>query len=514
MVALTQVHTAQIRLASYFLNKLYQINQTYISGGENVQFALKQFDSEWQQIRNWQDWSAKNHHLDSAITEFCANFTLIGKEILLVRLDLDERLSWAEMSLEASISLNNPELIAENLLILAETYNATGDSQTTIDCVSQIFDYYPESGAQLKVGKAYFIIAQAEMARGDTTAAFEFFEKSLTIFEQYHDSLYIAEVQYHLSTIAGRIGDYDAAVAYIEQALPVFERYDNIVRIGNCYNVLGLVARLRNQLDLSIQMQYKSIAYFESINYAVGLSTALANLSTSLTINEQFDEAEIVANQSLKLAQKAGSKRGIVDAYIRLGRLMISKKQFDKSSDFILEAVRVSESLDHPYALVICFQMLAYMALERNRLEDAMTYIERGLPIARSAGDNYAIAYFHLNLVDVNRKQGDIQQAKRVLYDALEPAIKAGLHTKIQIILNAVKVWQEAEEFDFAVRWTALLDKLDLLPMARTELESAHQKLVEQVSQEQFEPWFNEGSTLNLEDGLAEFKYLMEAEFE
>lgn len=510
MVAMAKVHAAQARAASHFLDKLHRINQTYISGGENIQFALNQFDSEWQQIRSWQHWSAQNRHEDASIAKLCAQYPLIGRDLLVVRLAFDERVQWCEASLDASYLLDDPELIVQNLLDLAAITNAIGDSQAAIDRATEVFAYYPESSGALVVGQAYYIIAESEMARGNIPAAHDYFQKSLEILQHYQEMLRIADVQYNLSAIAGRMGDYDAAVNYVEQALPVFERHNKVIKLGNSYNTLALVARMRNQLTLSIETHRKSIAYYESVNFAAGLSMALANLATVLAIDEQYDEAENVANRSLKLAQLAGSKRAIVDAYLRLARLYTGRAQYEEGEYYVTEAVKVSETLDHPYALTICFQTLAYIAQEQGRFDDALGYIERGLPIARAAEDNYAVAYFQSNIATIYRLQGDFQTARQALYDGLIPAKKSSSQAQMQFLLDAVKTWCDAGDFEDAIRWVGLLETLQVTAVFKADVESYREKLAAQVPPEQFEAWYSDGQTLSVEDGLAELKQLLE----
>ncbi|MCA9915419.1 MAG: tetratricopeptide repeat protein [Anaerolineae bacterium] len=511
MVALAKIQAAQIRAASHYLDKLHQINQAYLSGGENVPYALALFESEWQQIRSWHTWSATHDTPDDAINSLCAQYPVIGKDVLRVRLFIEERLNWYETSLTASMRLSDPELIAENLLSLAENYNLSGESQKAIDCARQVFDYYPEDERSLLVGRTYNAIAGAEMSRGDVQVAHAYFEKSLQIFAERRDILRIADVQYDLSVIAGRTGDYDTAIAYVEQALPVFERSGNLLQVGNCYNVLGLVALRRNQLKVGASTLRQSITYFEMIDYLPGISRSLANLATLLAMDEQFEEAEAVALKSLQLAQAAGAKRAITEAYVRLGRINAGRKHYDKAQQNLLQAIEVSEGLDHPYARVFCFYTLGYIALEEERLDEAISYLDRSLELSHSIKDTDMLTYGYANLCEAYRRQQKFQQALHALDGGLQSVTDEDFQAQVVILVNAVRLYVDMAVTEPAVRWLGILQQQHNLPYIESQLASLYEELSAAVKKEQFESWYREGQAMTVEAGLLALRTQVEA---
>src|SRR5262249_14305907 len=106
MTDLQDAHEIQQRLADHYLEVLRKANAYYQYGDAGMRYGFKLLEQDWEQIKLGQKWATLNAATDARAAALCIAYVQVGAELLELRQDSTERLSWLETALDIARRLN------------------------------------------------------------------------------------------------------------------------------------------------------------------------------------------------------------------------------------------------------------------------------------------------------------------------------------------------------------------------------------------------------------------------
>jgi tetratricopeptide (TPR) repeat protein len=127
-----RLNTASYRHAMYYREVLYAAEQHYLLGGSGVTQGLALFDQERAHIEVGQAWATERQALDDHAARLSIEYSVIGPNVLALRLHLEHRTAWSTMAIAAARQLRDSgsEVIA--LCSLGNAYGAQGKNWQAI----------------------------------------------------------------------------------------------------------------------------------------------------------------------------------------------------------------------------------------------------------------------------------------------------------------------------------------------------------------------------------------------
>jgi tetratricopeptide (TPR) repeat protein len=512
MIASGKIQSAQIRAASHYLDKLYQINQAYISGGENVPFALKRFDAEWEQIRRWHEWAIDRAQYDTNIAKIGAAFTRVGDAILEIRLNNQEYLNWHQSGLRCSEYTPYDEFLVTHYLNLAHAYQRYHDYENSKHYAEQALKACKADHIHL-LAQSYYRLGTVERRLANVDVARQYLEKSLAFYEQIYDLKEAAGIHYNLSSLAGMRGDFEMARFHLEQALPHFRRTGNSAFLANCLNNLGLVESLAGDLNLAQIYLQESLEISEKLGDRSSIAQALTNLASVMFKQGKFDHVYEYEIRSLEISRELGDSYGIATCLSNLGHIAIIRQQFDVAAGYFQQALAMNQDIGDRYSMVDNLSQLGRCSLAKDNFATAEQFFLQGIEIAREVQHQVGLIVGLRRFASVKMKQNALSDVRVMLQEAL--AISLDIQSEpiqLEVLLSIATFWHLRGETETAVSWLGLImSHRATTPTLRHESGEFYTTLAQSLPQTAFAALLDMGKALSLDEILRDIQQQLES---
>ncbi len=364
-------NTAQRRHAEHYLEVLWEADQLYEEGGENVLLALRLFDVEWGNVQDGFTWAASHFLEDDEAARVCGNYPSVGAHLLELRLYHQERIHWLETALAAARQRKDKSQEGIHLGNLGIAYWDLGDPLRAIEFHEQDLTIARDIGDRKGEGNALGSLGNAYNSLSEPKRAIEFFEQVLTIARDIGDQRLEGNTLQGLGVAHRNLGELRCANEFFERRLAMARDIGDRRGEGNALGNLGTVHLDLGEPRRAIEFCEQWLSIAREIGDRHGEGTALGNLGLAhLGLGEPRRAIEF-CEQWLSIAREIGDRCGEGAALGGLG--------------------------------------LAYSGLGEPRR--AIKLYEQQLAIAREIGDRRGEANASWNLGLVYEEEGDLARA-------------------------------------------------------------------------------------------------------
>ena len=223
-----------------------------------------------------------------------------------------------------------------------------------------------------------------------------------------------------------------------------------------------------------------------------------------------YDTRVACVRESLLIAQKLGDKKRIADALMQMGLVERAYDRYAEAIRFFLESLKMFQELNENLWIYRASFLLAETYTTNGNLEAAKALWEQGLDLCRLENDKFHIAWGLEGLGNVERLEGDFEEATELQSESLQ--LKAHLMDKMGIMYSLASFAQLAatrEQFErAAILWGAaekLSESMHLLlftsgEQVRTSLVA---KTRTRLAEEAFTEAWNTGRSLTMQEAIA-----------
>ena len=122
-------YQAFLRYAKHYYQALRQMNNLHKEGNDAITSALSIFDVEWPNIQHAFQWLLENIREDNKAAILCCYYPDLGVFILRNRQNLQQRMTWLEVAVEAAQIIGDKSMEAIHSGNLGLVYNAIGENR-------------------------------------------------------------------------------------------------------------------------------------------------------------------------------------------------------------------------------------------------------------------------------------------------------------------------------------------------------------------------------------------------
>ncbi|MFX1512244.1 MAG: tetratricopeptide repeat protein [Promethearchaeota archaeon] len=389
------------------------------------------------------------------------------KALILIQLgNFEAGLRIAQELLEDNLTQNNPQLIIDINIIIAEAHwrldkvtkalrilehshqilkSFQGDLLEKDFLVRKATILYYEAAVLLNIGEAIFYSSDTNTDNFNLIK--EKAERSLEIFEKLSHSKGIAQVQQILGVYWWRNNDSETALSYLHESLDFYTKLNHKVAIADTLEKIGIYY-YANAVDYNLAIEYhkKSLDVREELNYSYGIARSyyfLGDIYRDLLKGKPVLE---YLQKSLEIMEQLGNKHKIAEILHRFGLwYFFSFEDLSLASEYFHKSLKSYEDLKNRKGMAFCYNRLASLAYFSGDFLQAQKYIQQSLDLWNEIGIR-SLGY-HLSLVVKGwlvRDIGHLDEALAFFQEALLVSEKLGLvihiHQALQDIGNIYRL--------------------------------------------------------------------------
>jgi tetratricopeptide (TPR) repeat protein len=457
------LHSAQVRLAGHYVNKLRQAERATRRGRENRARWLNLIHQDWEQIKQWQAWSASSTVQDVEKAYLCSAFSIATTDVLRARQTPSETLVWVQQSLQAAQTLNDSEaeLILLYQLSLAHLNLESLDQADR--SAHQLMERAQAVGDELNVGRAWYLLGSTHLLRGMYAAAEEYLNKSIEILVAQHAAAETARVWRGFGRIALYRGDYHEAYEY-------HIRYFNIVAASGDIREPG---------------------------------AAHIALCGVLIFLRDFKAAEDYASRALEIARSNGFPRMIPPALLSLAEAEKDLGKLGSARLHYEEGIAAARSISPPSTIVNGLYGLGQVHFLQGDTDKALERFEEALEIALEARLLFRICEVAQDAVMLHLARSEFDMARARLYELVSSAKQLNTpHFMAKALGATVILWHRLGKHQQAAVWAGTLTTYVHLLNPTLFSTAVYEQLEAELGPEQYQQALDQGKGLTINSAV------------
>lgn len=449
-------------LAQHYLAVLRSIAVAYRRGHDNFDYALTLFDQEWLQIKHQWAWTVTHMGDDDEIVRLCQKFSMVGAEVLMVRLPPGECEELFEAGLVAARLLHHPQGEMIHLYLLARTKSRSGSRDR----------------------------------------AMLYAQQALALAEQVNDRLYVGKILYIIGTLFYHQDEYEQAQRMYKRAFAISQKLNETIDMGFALTGLGHVAHSQGDFASSRKFDEQYLQIAETNGQPYDICMALRNLSTTTLHMGDVQAATRYAERCVALSEAIQYKSCLMGALIILGDLTATHGNLLQSWEYYQRGLAISHEVSHfeNEALALC--QLGRLSRLLGDMPASFEYLQAAFDLAERVGDRWYCTSALLEMASTFRVAHDLPQAHTRLVQGLEIAYAIQNPIILAIyLLEAAWLWYEQGHMTQAAYWLGFLESnFSLLtPEAHAEYHELYQNLAIELGPTSFTRALEQGRALDLE---------------
>jgi tetratricopeptide (TPR) repeat protein len=451
------------RMAHHYLNKLRAAEAAYQHGHEHSEYALSLFDQDWQNIKQWQAWSANHAVADHEAAWLCKEYSQASIDLLILRQHPQERLVWLNAGLTAARQL--------------------GDAQAEM-----IHEYL--------MGRVY-------NALGSPAAAQNHAEKALSLAQEQHDHLYMSKILITLGAAFYNIDDYEQAKLAYEQGLILSQKLDAKPIIGSALNGLGNVAHGQGNYEQAETYYFQYLEIAEIYGRPHDIALVLRNLALVKNSLGDIETAIAYAQQGAELARAVRDQRQLASILGLLGDMALVQGKLDEARQHYQESLDMARRTSRLSDEVSAWGRLGSLYLRLGDFTQALNCFESVLSLSNKSGFRWYNTLALLSISQVFRMMGDLGNASLKLREGLQIALtieNEAIH--VSYLLEATSLGSVFGQLEQSAHWLGLLQfhSHNFDADQKNEFARLHQTLETKLGQKPFINAVAYGKTLSLDE--------------
>jgi len=453
--------------------------------GSRQQDALAEMDAEIENARAAWDWAVDHAMVPSlalALEGLCSYYQLRGRleEGKTACRSVVEKLQDPAGTGKAA-PLANPKALSDerekqHLLAKALTWQGVftrlmgyarlaepilGQSIALLDALeSTVHDVRAERAfALLEMGRQAFDL--------DRSRAERCLEQSLDLYQALEDRWGAADTLYMLGWLADGLGDYDRARQLLEESLALRQAIEDKRGAANALALLGLNALRVGQLEQGEDLLQQSVALLRELDERVGLADGLHYLGFAAFLQGKFEQGIALQEECLAIASDLalGHPRGM--ALQALGTYHAMLGQYEQARAYATTGLAHARLLGDAYVIGMTCVVLGLVSLAQEDYVNTQTWFEQSLATYQEMRQQDAQSWSLTFLGYAALGLGDLTQARRYLYRALQMGIEADAFLSTVIALSGIAfLLARLDDPEQAVELWALLSRYPLVANA------------------------------------------------
>jgi tetratricopeptide (TPR) repeat protein len=468
MTLAPSLQTTQYRLARHYLNKLRTADTAYRRGQSSIAYGLTLFDQEWEQIRHWQAWAAKQSASDDASAQLCKEFPLAGLEVMSSRCNAADHAVWLKAALESAQQFDDSEAERTLYYELAMIYYRLGSLERVEHLANQLLMLGEAASDLYSIQRAVHLLGVFAEDRGRYAEAEGYYQRALLLSMDLGVDDGTGRALNGLGAIAFYRGDYEKAYGYLAQQLELMEATGNKNKICHALISMGRIL--------------------------IGLKA--------------YDRAGTYLQRAVNMCRTLGFRRLLGVGLLNLGESAAQQNQLESARRYFEEGIQAVRSTNTQRQVIRGLTMLGDTTMRLGDLPEALAHLQEGLHLARDAGLPRHICDLQRNLANTYLAMNDLDAARCALHEALTLAQRLGsAPQKVGAVSSAIAYFQRLGLHQQAALWAGSISEEPILDQPRYKV--ACQEIEASHGGETFQRTLGEGKARSLDDVVVEILELL-----
>jgi predicted ATPase/transcriptional regulator with XRE-family HTH domain len=305
-------------------------------------------------------------------------------------------------------------------------------------------------------------------------------EESLYLFERLEAKLGIAEVFNNLGFMAENQADYENATTFYEKSLLIRRELGDQNRLAANLNNLGNLAARQGDYKRAVRHHEEALAIYQAIGDKWGIGVSFNSLGNVAENQADYNAANRYYRDSLFVRREIGNKQGIANSLNNLGLVANTQGKYHIAHRYHQESLLIKREINDKTGIANSLNNLGNVAASQADYKVATAYHLESLSIRREIGNKRGIAYNFIALANIALQEGLATPDQNLSHLLLQRTVR---------LSGAVASLIESTGDVLAPSERSLLEKT---------LSSARKRLGENA----YEPAFEEGFIMSLEQGL------------
>jgi len=302
-------------------------------------------------------------------------------------------------------------------------------------------------------------------------------------------------------------GDYEQTKIYCEESLSIGKEIGDKKVIAGSKNTLGNIASDQGNFEEAKKYFEESLDTKIEIGDKSGIAITLHNLGLLAFVKGDYEQAKKFNEDSLAIRKEIGDKHGISFSLQNLGHLALEKGYHEQAKKYFEESLFIRKEIGDKNGIAYSFNYLGNLANYRGDKELAKKYYEDSLKIFKEIGDKRGIADSHHSQGNLASEKGDFALAKNFFEEEMAIRKEIGDKSGIsELMIDFGRILAYQRDFELAVKLLSTSEKIIesiegvLDKSSRLLKDETKAKLREQLSEEEFNKYWEEGKKLTLEE--------------
>jgi predicted ATPase/class 3 adenylate cyclase/Tfp pilus assembly protein PilF len=401
---------------------------------------------------------------------------------------------------------------------IAVSIENLGKATALLGDIEQAKEYYEESlvirkeiGDKSGIADSMHSLGTLSANQGDYEQAKEYYEESLIIRREIGSKNGIAATIHNLGSLSSYQGDYAQAVKYFEESLIVRKEIGDKNGIAATIHNLGTISIHQGNYEKARRYLDESLAVRKEIGDKYGIAATMNHLGVSFLHQGNYEQTKKYYERSLAVRKEIGDKYGIADSINNLGGVMFAQGNHELAEKYYEESLAIYKEIGNRSGIAMSILNLGHISCERGDYGQARKYFEESLSIRREIGDKKGIAECMIDLGYVSVVEGDYEHVKKYSEECLAIRIELGDKKGIasECMVNLGVVLANQGDSKLAVKLLSACEKIqesigsvfekNYLKMK----DETKAKLRGQLSEEEFNKYWEEGKKLTLDEAVA-----------
>ena len=260
------------------------------------------------------------------------------------------------------------------------------------------------------------------------------YQERLEVAQKMQDKRGESDSLHYLGRLARQLGELRDAEEYYERALRINQEMGNKQSESWTLAFLGQIQQDRGNLEKAEALYKQALAIQQKLKQRRAEGWFLGYLGRLALDRGQLEEARDYYKQHLAIALAMQDRRSEGVCYSFLGQIEVSERKYDDAKKLLKKALSILHGVDLQSEGWV-YYFLGQMALDLEQYEKAKHYSEKSLDIFQKVQDLRGESLVLTRLSIIAERQGDIDNAEKLLRESL--AICSKSHYK-QIIAFAL----------------------------------------------------------------------------
>jgi tetratricopeptide (TPR) repeat protein len=269
----------------------------------------------------------------------------------------------------------------------------------------------------------------------------------------------------HLLRLAGNYHSalqHDQAIIYAQQAHDLAVQLGNIERRAEALLILSSMHIEAEKSDLAFEESQISLELYRQIGDEHGIAEALGKLGYHAATKGDWANSEAKYQESFSLLKYHGDQFKLADTLVALAAVVQGQGRIADARHYCEQALDILNVVDDGASMLSALDRLAQIGDDEGDFALAVDAYQRALGIARRLGRERMVRVILLNLGYSCYLQGNFEDARAYLEEALEKMRGSGMMGATSITLvNLIPVYLHFQQRDKA--YGALREALKLI---------------------------------------------------